>query len=85
MTLSHATPAHQPSALQTPLSRFSESAMSVLLGRGGGDAAALGWAELHDAQGRTPLHLAALHDNAYMTRFLLEQAKVRWTQVAGVG
>ncbi|KAG2491133.1 hypothetical protein HYH03_010576 [Edaphochlamys debaryana] len=56
-----------------PLSRFAEQVVDMLQQRAGG---ALDWGSHADAQGRGPLHLAALHDNAFMCRYLLESAKL---------
>ncbi|KAG2423290.1 hypothetical protein HXX76_015439 [Chlamydomonas incerta] len=69
---------------QNPLSRFSEQVVELLAAKAGG-ASALDWSAHADALGRGPLHLAALHDNAFMAKYLIETAKIDVDAVSGEG
>ncbi|PNW72997.1 hypothetical protein CHLRE_14g614850v5 [Chlamydomonas reinhardtii] len=60
---------------QNPLSRFSEQVVELLAAKAGG-ASSLDWSAHSDGLGRGPLHLAALHDNAFMVKYLIETAKI---------
>lgn len=50
--------------------------MVELLAAKAGGASSLDWSAHSDGLGRGPLHLAALHDNAFMVKYLIETAKV---------
>ncbi|KXZ51793.1 hypothetical protein GPECTOR_11g236 [Gonium pectorale] len=70
---------------KNPLSRFSEAVVALLLDQAGGDPAAIPWAGRVDGAGRGPLHLAAMYDNAYMVRYLIEDVKMDVEAPSGEG
>ncbi len=60
--------------MQNDVNSFAELALDCLKPKLGGKAP---WDTLKDDAGRTPLHLAALHNNAFLVRTIADEFPVR--------